>query len=267
MNEPEKLIGSGGTANVYEWTNNEVIKIYKPHVSMDMIRSEENIGKLLNNTKLCIPKYIKTVELNGNLAIVYERAEGRPLVEALMDSTDQSSISAKFAKLHYEIHQYTIERLPAQNSMYQWRISRMRNKLGKAFIKVQDLNNSLPLKNKLCHGDFHPLNILVHNNEYQVIDWNDCCSGNPLLDIAWTYLLLNSPSLEAMFGQTMAKATKEFSDEYLQFYSQYANMSKNDVFMYLPLAATRRLDDNLSSETDHSKYENSWLKDIILSLR
>ena len=62
------LIGSGGTANVYEWTNNEVIKVFKPHVHIEVIKNEEYIGRMLNEIILSIPKYIKTVELNSKLA-------------------------------------------------------------------------------------------------------------------------------------------------------------------------------------------------------
>jgi hypothetical protein len=51
VNSMGKLIGSGGTANVYEWTNNEVIKVIKPHVPIEVIKNEEYIGSLLR--KVC----------------------------------------------------------------------------------------------------------------------------------------------------------------------------------------------------------------------
>ena len=33
------LIGSGGTADVYEWANNEVIKVFKHHVHTEVIKN------------------------------------------------------------------------------------------------------------------------------------------------------------------------------------------------------------------------------------
>jgi aminoglycoside phosphotransferase (APT) family kinase protein len=137
--------------------------------------------------------------------------------------------------------------------------------LGEYIHKIEDLNNGLPIENKLCHGDFHPLNILVDSDRYVVLDWNGCCSGNPKLDVVWSYLTLNSPSIECVYGKDIAKITKEFSDEYIKYYCQYANVDKSEILKYLPLVAMRRLDDNLSCETDNSKYENNWLINVITS--
>jgi thiamine kinase-like enzyme len=258
-----KLIGSGGTANVYEWTNNKVIKVFKPHVPVEVIKYEEYMGRMLNETELHIPKYIETIELNGKLSIVYERAYGRQMVEILIETTNKSIIAENFARVHYEIHQCYIEKLPTQNSMIHWRLSRMRSNLGTDIKRIEDLINSLPIENKLCHGDFHPLNILVDCDKYTVLDWNDCCLGNPILDVGWSYLTLNSPSIEAVYGQVMANTIKDFSNEYLKYYCKYANVDKREILEYLPLAAMRRLDDNISCETDISKYENNWLRNII----
>ena len=35
-----KQVGSGGTSNVYEWGNTEVVKIYKSHVGDDVARRQ-----------------------------------------------------------------------------------------------------------------------------------------------------------------------------------------------------------------------------------
>lgn len=257
-----KLIGTGGTSSVYEWGNNEVIKIFKPNIPNEVIKNEQYIGKMLNDLSLCTPKYIKTIELNNKLAIIYERAYGRTLAEILIETTDKSEVAANFARIHYEIHQCCIDELPSQHDMYKWRISKMSSYFKNEVKKMQDLFGSLSIESKLCHGDFHPLNILVDCGKYITLDWNGICSGNPLLDVAWSYLTLNSPSIELMYGQLMAKITTEFSNEYLKYYCSYSNVDKYDVLKYLPLAAIRRLYDNISCETDMSKYENDWLKDI-----
>ncbi|WP_214855352.1 phosphotransferase family protein [Exiguobacterium sp. s166] len=42
----------------------------------------------------------------------------------------------------------------------------------------------------LCHGDFHPYNLLLVKEELYVIDWMDASIGNPLMDVARTFLLI-----------------------------------------------------------------------------
>ena len=258
-----KCIGDGGTATVYEWGNNEVIKVFKPNIPTETIKNEEYIGKILNDSSLCIPKYIKTIKLNNKLAIIYERVHGKSLAEVLIDATDKSDIAANFARTHYEIHQYHIDKLPSQHDMLNWNISKMGGVLGDNIKKMQELLDNISIENKVCHGDFHPLNIMVDCDKYTTIDWNGSCSGNPLLDVAWSYLTLNSPAIESIYGQLISNIFTKFSNEYLNYYCQYANINKYKILMCLPIVAIRRLYDNSRCETDISKYEDSWLKYII----
>ena len=74
-----KQVGSGGTSTVYEWGNSEVIKIYKSHITDEVIKNEEYIGEILNKFSLEIPKYKRTIEIHGKKALIYERVNGRVL--------------------------------------------------------------------------------------------------------------------------------------------------------------------------------------------
>ena len=48
-----------------------------------------------------------------------------------------------------------------------------------------------PEQLSICHGDFHPLNILVRNGKVTgVLDWFDSIIGDPALDVACTTLLI-----------------------------------------------------------------------------
>ncbi len=42
----------------------------------------------------------------------------------------------------------------------------------------------------LCHGDFHPKNVIVSAEGPVIVDWFDACRGNAVGDIARTSLLL-----------------------------------------------------------------------------
>jgi aminoglycoside phosphotransferase (APT) family kinase protein len=42
----------------------------------------------------------------------------------------------------------------------------------------------------LCHGDYHPDNVLVTRDGPIIIDWGGASSGHPLADVARTALLL-----------------------------------------------------------------------------
>src|SRR4030065_570068 len=48
---------------------------------------------------------------------------------------------------------------------------------------------SMPDGDRLCHGDFHPGNILLSRPEPIVIDWIDASIGSPLADVARSSIL------------------------------------------------------------------------------
>ena len=61
---------------------------------------------------------------------------------------------------------------------------------------VLDILSELPRGNDICHGDFHPGNIIISNKQYYVIDWFGATAGTKLSDIAHTYLILrNTPKI------------------------------------------------------------------------
>jgi aminoglycoside phosphotransferase (APT) family kinase protein len=48
----------------------------------------------------------------------------------------------------------------------------------------------MPNDDRLCHGDFHPINVLGQASDPIVIDWPDATCGDPAADVCRSYLLL-----------------------------------------------------------------------------
>lgn len=47
----------------------------------------------------------------------------------------------------------------------------------------------------VCHGDLHPFNVLVNDNQTVVLDWTAGQIAHPAYDLAFTYLVLANPPL------------------------------------------------------------------------
>ena len=61
---------------------------------------------------------------------------------------------------------------------------------------VFSLLREMPESRNLCHGDFHPGNVMCQGNQRYVIDWSAFHTGPPLSDIAHSYLLMrDSPNM------------------------------------------------------------------------
>lgn len=47
----------------------------------------------------------------------------------------------------------------------------------------------------ICHGDLHPFNLLVDNEQWTLIDWSAAVFADPHYDLAFTTMLLAHPAL------------------------------------------------------------------------
>jgi aminoglycoside phosphotransferase (APT) family kinase protein len=59
-------------------------------------------------------------------------------------------------------------------------------------------DNKPQFKHAICHGDYHPNNIIIENGEVRgVVDWVNVCIDDPMRDFAATYVSMT------MFGPRM----------------------------------------------------------------
>lgn len=105
---------------------------------------------------------------------------------------------------------------------------------------INELNN-MPKVNNLCHGDYHPYNILVKNDELLVIDWDNAINGNYLFDIARTFILIYNQNIEFAMAYFMVNNSIEKIDmdefkKYLSYVAveclnETANSSNKELLM------------------------------------
>ncbi len=67
----------------------------------------------------------------------------------------------------------------------------------------------------ICHGDFHPLNILVRDGEVTgVLDWSDAIFGDPALDVACTMLLIRVFGRHVLSPPESDRAAEKYLESY-----------------------------------------------------
>jgi aminoglycoside phosphotransferase (APT) family kinase protein len=93
----------------------------------------------------------------------------------------------------------------------------------------------LPEGDRLCHGDFHPLNILGDIDRPMIIDWRDARRGDPAADICRSYLLLK------LHAPQIATA-------YLDAYCRLGNVDRPAVLRWLPCLAAAKLTEGVPGE-------------------
>ena len=93
----------------------------------------------------------------------------------------------------------------------------------------------MPDGDRLCPGDFHPINVLGQNSRPMVIDWPDACCGDPAADVCRSYLLLT------LHAEVIA-------EPYLDAYCGNTNMPRANILDWLPYVAAARLAEDVPDD-------------------
>lgn len=174
------LIATGNTAEVFDMEDGTVCKLFKQGYNKDSIQLEINNTKIINKTELNTPKFFKQVEINGRTGIIYSKINGTSLLkesESCNSPEQIVSLLQDLTNLQKQLHtNSTTEGISYKDYL--------------SFFNCKDIA-SLPEGNTICHGDFHPGNIIrTAENKLILIDFMNLCRGPKEYDIARTYVLL-----------------------------------------------------------------------------
>ena len=151
----------------------------------------------------------------------------------------------------YSIHKIeAAPDLPTQQQRLSGRIltaERLTSTMKQAAL---ELLQALPEGNRVCHGDFHPGNVLMTRDGAVVIDWNDATRGSPLADVARSLLLLEKASLPGNTAnpKRFNLMRKWFCSVYRMSYLQLRPSDKKELEIWYIVNAAGRLSENIPEE-------------------
>jgi aminoglycoside phosphotransferase (APT) family kinase protein len=203
---------------------------------------------------LPVPKVYERVKLNGREGVVYERIEGPSLLNDLASKPWKVVKYARLlADLHARVHE--IPASPNLETQREWARGGIpeTKKLSKNQKEsVLHLLDSMPDGNQLCHGDFHPGNIIVTHRGPVIIDWMTASKGVACGDVARTSIILEAA--KAPDGTPMRWllewVRKLFLATYLKRYFQRQPAEKNTFVAWRAIMAANFLADVSISEEE-----------------
>ncbi|MCQ2241695.1 phosphotransferase [Treponema sp.] len=202
-----KLIAIGNTAEVFDMEDGTVCKLFKQGYDKNSIQLEISNTRIINETSLNTPKFFKQVEIEDRTGVIYSKIEGTSLLqesETCQTPEQMTALLQDLANLQKQLHINTT----TEGISYKDYLS---------FFGCKNIEN-LPEGNIICHGDFHPGNIIrTAENNLFLIDFMNLCRGPKEYDIARTYVLLTEyipdPQLKAFIGNTyLSLMQKDFSE-------------------------------------------------------
>jgi aminoglycoside phosphotransferase (APT) family kinase protein len=188
----DKPIAVGRTAEVYAWGERQVLKLYRDWCPSHWVDFEARIGRVVQDAGLPVPAVGDIMEIYGRRGLVYERLEGVSMFRTIVA---RPWTIIRFGRLTAELHaaMHAIlapSDLPGQRDRLKGAIERAQSLPDDLKRKTLAVLETLPDSDRLCHGDFHPDNVLMTPRGPIVIDWMTAMRGDPLGDVARTVLLM-----------------------------------------------------------------------------
>jgi uncharacterized protein (TIGR02172 family) len=243
--QSKRLIGQGRTAEIFEINKDKVVKLFRKEFPLSLIENEFKISKKLRNENLPIPNVFELTKIENRTGIIYERIDGKTMMEIISKNPWRTKTEARrLAELHKSI-QIPIESvIPSQDSLIRSNIQE--NELLSERIKTNliDYLDKLPQDKILCHGDFHPDNVIISKNKFFIIDWMSATLGNPLSDVARTSVIFKFgiiPEHESRIKiEIINFIRKKYYTEYIEHYLKISHLNKVMIENWeIPVAAAR----------------------------
>ena len=167
-----------------------VLKIFGPSYKVSAVLNEAMNEARAAETGLPVARVLEVLKVRDQWCIRREWVEGKTLAETMAaDKKNLLRYLKEFVAIQCEIFSKTSERMDNLAEKLDKQISASvlpKETRYDLHMRLQ----SMPRGKALCHGDFNPTNVIITpNGEWRVIDWSHVRLGDPLADVARTYLL------------------------------------------------------------------------------
>ena len=112
--------------------------------------------------------------------------------------------------------------------------------------------NGLSDGQAVCHGDYHPGNLVMTHRGPLVIDWMSASHGNPVADVARTTLMFRMARVPEYYSAETQRAVelarRSFYDAYLSAYLTRRTFPVDEIEAWIPVLAAARLCEGIVEE-------------------
>ena len=230
-----RLLAVGNVADVFE-CGSQVLKLYRSAVRKPTPFREAAIHATVETMGLPVPAVWGVQEVDGRWGIVFDRISEPSFAKGMQEDPRLVLECLEIlVRLHARIHTHPAHELGSLKLRLAANIASTGLLDEPRKQTLLSLLAEMPKGDRLCHGNFHPINVLGQTSHPLVIDWPDACRGDPSADVCRSYLLLKLHAAE-------------IAEPYLDAYCRITNVSRATIVGWLPYVAAARLAEDVPND-------------------
>ncbi|MCR6847210.1 MULTISPECIES: aminoglycoside phosphotransferase family protein [Bacillus] len=243
-------IAKGNTAEIYLY-NTKVVKLFNEYLPDTESMNEAKKQKYAYSCGLSVPNVFEVTKIKNRQAIIMEYVKGDSMGDLLLNNLNEAehyiNICVNEQKKIHAIRVNTDE-MEAMGERLELQIKYVHKLDEKQKESILNKLYSIKFEPRLCHGDFHPSNLILSEKNVNIIDWVDACSGDIRADVFRTYLLY-------------AQSYIELAEMYLRIYCSNTDLTRDEIFQWAPIMIGARFSEKVSpqNEVDLNKLLNQYL--------
>ena len=193
-----EIIGRGGNGCVYRLDEDTIIKVFTNNTPLEDIEKERKLAQTA--FLLGIPTAISydIVRVNDVYGLVFEMIKAETI--SVLMNKEPEKYGTIFGTLLKKIHSTKVDtsKLSSTKDAYKGFIDKIKERITEEeYLKLNNFIDSIPDRDTLIHGDYHPGNIMIQNGEPILIDMGDIGYGHPIFDLAGVYASTISAAKQA----------------------------------------------------------------------
>ncbi len=240
-------------SDVVEIEGAKVLKLFPKGTPRQVVEDEASYTRLAMDIGLEVPYVHGVQERDGRFGILMDQVIGPNYLEWMLRTPlAWEKLSRFFAYEHHEMHLHRAPELPTLKS-------RLEDGIQRASLPptLKDMARAaldqLPEAETVCHGNYHPFNVIISLDGPKVMDWSAATKGFYLGDVARTCLLLElTSSRSEELGLTIEAANmlEKLRAGYRFEYLKIGAKGEEDLRQWMLPVAAARLGENIEGERE-----------------